>query len=96
MTDANVEALRLLEAFKHTQGWNLFRRPATVVRKDTVAIAKALEDAEGGADGKAKKVIKKVLFGEKGSGKSVLQLQAMALALNKGWVVVHIPSGMSR
>ena len=90
LTDANVEALRSLEAFKHTQGWNLFRRPATVIRKDTVEIAKALE----AADGKGKTVIKKVLFGEKGSGKSVLQLQAMALALNKGWVVVHIPSGM--
>ena len=89
LTDENVEALRALDAFKHTQGWNLFRRPATVIRKDTVAIAKALEDAEGG-----KKVAKRVLFGEKGSGKSVLHLQAMALALNKGWVVIHIPNGM--
>lgn len=94
LTDANVEALRSLEAFKHTQAWNLFRKPATVVRKDTVEIAKALEDAEGGKEGKAKKAIKRVLFGEKGSGKSVLQLQAMALALNRGWVVVHIPNGM--
>lgn len=89
LTDANVEALRALEAFKHTQAWNLFRRPATVIRKDTVAIAKALEDAKDG-----KNVAKKVLFGEKGSGKSVLHLQAMALALNKGWVVIHIPNGM--
>jgi small subunit ribosomal protein S29 len=89
LTDANVEALRALEAFKHTQAWNLFRRPATVIRKDTVEIAKALEDAQSG-----KKVAKKVLFGEKGSGKSVLQLQAMALALTKGWVVIHIPNGM--
>jgi small subunit ribosomal protein S29 len=94
LTDANVEALRSLEAFKHTQAWNLFRKPATVIRKDTVEIAKALEAAEGGEDGKAKEAVKKVLFGEKGSGKSVLQLQAMALALNKGWVVIHIPNGM--
>lgn len=93
LTDANVEALRALEAFKHTQAWNLFRRPATVIRKDTVEIAKALEAAEGGDEGKAKQVVKRVLFGEKGSGKSVLQLQAMALALNKGWVVIHIPNG---
>jgi small subunit ribosomal protein S29 len=94
LTDANVEALRSLEAFKHTQAWNLFRRPATVIRKDTIEIAKALEAAEGGEDReKAKEVVKRVLFGEKGSGKSVLQLQAMALALNKGWVVIHIPNG---
>ena len=89
LTDANVEALRALEAFKHTQAWNLFRRPATVIRKDTVAIANALEGAKN-----ERKVVKKVLFGEQGSGKSVLQLQAMALALNKGWVVIHIPNGM--
>lgn len=89
LTDANVEALRALEAFKHTQAWNLFRRPATVIRKDTVEIAKALEDAQSG-----KKAVKKVLFGEQGSGKTVLQLQAMAIALNKGWVVIHIPNGM--
>jgi small subunit ribosomal protein S29 len=60
-----------------------------VIRKDTVEIAKALEDAQSG-----KKAVKKVLFGEQGSGKTVLQLQAMAIALNKGWVVIHIPNGM--
>jgi small subunit ribosomal protein S29 len=94
LTDANVSALRTLEAFKHTQGWNLFRRPATVVRKETVEIAKALEDVEGG-DGEAKKVVKRIVFGKQGSGKTVLQMQAMAMALNKGWVVVHLPNGMS-
>ena len=65
LTDENVEALRALDAFKHTQGWNLFRRPATVIRKDTVAIARALEDAESG-----KKVFKRVLFGEKEIGRA--------------------------
>jgi small subunit ribosomal protein S29 len=93
LTDANVSALRTLEAFKHTQGWNLFRRPATVVRKETVEIAKALEDVEGG-DGESKKVVKRIVFGKQGSGKTVLQMQAMAMALNKGWVVVHLPNGM--
>jgi len=95
LTDANVGALRTLEAFKHTQGWNLFRRPATVVRKETVEIAKAMEDIEGGEDGKAKKVVKRIMFGKQGSGKTVLQMQAMALALNKGWVVIHLPNGTS-
>jgi len=94
LTDANVSALRTLEAFQHTQGWNLFRRPATVVRKETVEIAKALEDVEAG-DGEAKKVVKRIVFGKQGSGKTVLQMQAMAMALNKGWVVVHLPNGMS-
>lgn len=95
LTDANVGALRTLEAFKHTQGWNLFRRPATVVRKETVEIAKAMEDIEGGEDGKPKKVVKRIMFGKQGSGKTVLQMQAMTLALNKGWVVIHLPNGTS-
>lgn len=94
LTDANVSALRTLEAFKHTQAWNLFRRPATVIRKETVEIAKAMEAVAGGEDGKAKQVVKRILFGEQGSGKTVLQLQAMAIALNKGWVVIHLPNGM--
>lgn len=96
LADASVDALRTLGAFKHTQAWHLFRKPATVVRKETVEMAKALEAAEGNGNAKAAKTIKKILFGEQGSGKTVLQLQAMALALNKGWVVVHLPDGMSR
>ena len=94
LTDANVSALRTLEAFQHTQGWSLFRRPATQVRKETVEVAKALEEVEGGEEGAAKKVVKRIVFGKQGSGKTVLQMQAMALALNKGWVVVHLPNGM--
>lgn len=94
LTDAQVSALRTLDVFKPTQAWNLFRKPATVIRKETVEIAKALESAQGGENANAKQVVKRILFGEKGSGKTVLQLQAMALALNKGWVVLHFPNGM--
>lgn len=92
--DASVSSLRTLNAFKHTQAWHLFRKPATVVRKETVELAKALEAVEGNGDAKATKVVKKILFGEQGSGKTVLQMQAMAMALNKGWVVIHLPDGM--
>jgi len=81
-----VDALRALEAFKPTQGWSLFRRPATLVRKETVELARLLEGIKDG-----KKVERRLLFGEKGSGKSVLVLQGMAMAYLKGWVVVHFP-----
>lgn len=93
LTNDTVDALRALEAFEHTQGWNLFRRPATLVRKETVEMARALEGAEGN-EGAEKKAVRKVLFGEKGSGKSVLLLQAQAMALQRGWIVVHLPNGM--
>jgi len=94
LTNDTVDALRAVESFEHTQGWSLFRRPATLVRKETVEMARAIEVAEGN-EGAEKKVVRKVLFGEKGSGKSVLLLQAQAMALQRGWIVVHLPNGMS-
>jgi len=38
-----------------------------------------------------KTAVRRVMYGERGSGKSVLALQAKAMALLKGWIVVHIP-----
>jgi small subunit ribosomal protein S29 len=81
-----IDSLRATEAFKATQGWRLFRRPATLVRKETAEVAKLMQDIESN-----KTSIRCVLYGERGSGKSVLGLQAKAMALIKGWIVVHIP-----
>ncbi|KAF2857273.1 hypothetical protein K470DRAFT_261000 [Piedraia hortae CBS 480.64] len=86
ISTATVEALRDLEAFKPTQGWRSFRRPATLVRQETVEMAEMLHEATDG-----KKVNRRVVFGDGDSGKSVLALQAMAIALVKGCAVVHIP-----
>lgn len=83
LPEKSVEKLKSLQAFKHTQGWGHFSRPATLVRKETVDIARYFE--------KSKSTVRRVLTGERGSGKSVLQLQAMAIALQRGWVVIHIP-----
>jgi small subunit ribosomal protein S29 len=81
-----VDALRASEAFRPTQGWSLFRRPASLVRAETAELARDLERA-----GKTKEAIRKVVFGEAGSGKSVLLLQAQAMAFLKGWLVLHFP-----
>ncbi|KAL1305645.1 hypothetical protein AAFC00_007239 [Neodothiora populina] len=81
-----VDALRANEAFKPTQGWKLFRRPATLVRKETIEVSNLLQEAE-----KEQKSIRRVIYGERGSGKSVLLLQAMAIAHLKNWLVIHIP-----
>ena len=85
---STVDALRALEAFKPGQTWGLFQRPASLIRKETVEVARELQEI---SESETEKVIRKVLFGERGSGKSVLQLQAMAMAYLKGWIVVHIP-----
>ena len=83
-----IDALRATEAFKATQGWSLFRRPATLVRKETAELAKLMQNVEAN-----KTAVRRVIYGERGSGKSVLALQAKDMALLKGWIVVHIPEG---
>lgn len=85
LSDETVDALRALEAFKPTQGWNFFRRPASLIREETLSLAADLEKGQSGG------TVQKVLFGERGSGKSVLQLQTLALAHLKKWAVIHIP-----
>lgn len=87
----SVDALRAMDAFKTTQGWGSFRKPATVIRKETVELAQILDQAR--AQKEQNKSARIVLVGEKSSGKSVLQLQTMAIAQKRGWVLIHVPDG---
>jgi len=81
-----VDALRAVRAFKPTQGWSLFRRPSTLMTRHTHKLAKAIAAVESN-----KSTSRLILTGEKGSGKSVLQLQALATAFLRGFVIIHIP-----
>ncbi|KAL5321003.1 hypothetical protein ACEPPN_011813 [Leptodophora sp. 'Broadleaf-Isolate-01'] len=83
---ATVDSLRAVDAFKTTQGWGIFRRPALLVRKETVELNRRLLDAE-----MKKETIRLVVEGDKGTGKSLMMLSAMATAFVKGWVVLNIP-----
>lgn len=83
-----VDQLRALEAFKTTQGWGLFRRPAMLIREESVEIAKMIQEAQN-----AKETSVTILDGERGAGKSMMLLQAMATAFIKGWIVLSIPEG---
>lgn len=89
LTNETVDALRALETFQPTQGWSLFRRPATLVRQETVLLADDVADITG----EEKKTSRMVLDGRRGSGKSVLLLQAQTMALLKGCVVIHLAEG---
>ena len=89
LNDSTVRTLTALQAFRPKQAWNQFRRPATLVRLETVKLAEDI----AGIGRYDKSVARKVVFGERGSGKSVLLLQAQAMASVNGWVVVHIPEG---
>ncbi|KAF2185034.1 hypothetical protein K469DRAFT_750548 [Zopfia rhizophila CBS 207.26] len=85
-----VDALRAVEAFKTTQGWSLFRRPATLYRKETTEVAELIKQVEEAGEGQ-KKTIRRVLIGDRMSGKSTLLLQALMMAFMRDWVVVNLP-----
>ncbi|KAF2405062.1 hypothetical protein EJ06DRAFT_501996 [Trichodelitschia bisporula] len=97
-----VDALRVVEGFKVGQGWAFFRRPAALMRNEVVELAREMEGVEQarGADERAVgsgvrdlggQTLRKLVYGERGTGKSVLLLQAMATAFLRGWVVISIP-----
>ena len=82
-----IDQLRVVDAFKPSQGWGMFRKPATLVRKEMQEIVRIMDDAVS-----RKGIERKVIVGEKSSGKSVLLLQAMAVAFLKKWVVINLPN----
>lgn len=83
-----VDKLRALEAFKPTQGWSWFRKPGTLLRKESFAIAAELAETET-----SKSTLRRLYVGDRGVGKSMTLLQAMAMALTKDWIVINIPEG---
>ncbi|KAI1430047.1 mitochondrial ribosomal death-associated protein 3-domain-containing protein [Xylaria sp. FL1777] len=83
-----IDQLRTCEAFKSSQNWSLFRHPHMLVRKETVDLTKRMTDAI-----EKKKTLRVVITGNRGSGKSILGLQAIATGLLNKWIVINIPEG---
>ncbi|KAJ5683030.1 hypothetical protein N7462_006195 [Penicillium macrosclerotiorum] len=87
-----IDQLRAVQAFKPKQGWSIFRRPGTVLRRDALEMGRLIQKISGDGDAPEKgKVVKKILTGLKGSGKTVHLLQAMAMGFLKKWVVITVP-----
>lgn len=87
---ALVDSLRAVDAFKPTQCWHMYRRPSVMMTNEAVEMARDL--AERGEE--QKKTIRKVIAGDRMSGKSTFLLQAMSVAFLRGWIVVNLPDGM--
>lgn len=85
-----LDQLRAVQAFQTKQGWSIFRRPGTVMRNESLEMGRLFNDISGESDGKGK-VVKKVVTGVRGAGKSVYLLQAMAMGFLKDWVVFTVP-----
>lgn len=90
-----LDQLRAVRAFKPTQGWSIFRRPATVMREETLELGRLFNEITGSEDNTQNKgkVVRRIVTGAKGTGKSVHLLQATAMALTKNWVNFSLLSG---
>lgn len=86
-----IDRLRAVDAFKRTQSWGLFRKPAMLIRWETTEYGELIEEMSGTQQ--PRRNIRRVLVGERGSGKSLILLQAMTMAFLKDWVVINLPEG---
>jgi len=97
-----VDKLRAVDAFKTSQGWGLFRRPAVLMRREAIQLASLFKEVEDigkhavEGPGSQKKTIRRILSGERMSGKSTLLLQSLAIGFLRDWFVINIPEGMVR
>lgn len=87
-----IDQLRAVQAFKTSQGWSIFRRPGTVLRRETLEMGRLFDNISGEAAG-SRTVVKKIITGQRKTGKSVHLLQAMAMGFTKEWVVITVPEG---
>ena len=85
-----VDKLKVVDAFKPKQMWKMFRWPSVLVRESTLACSQDMHAIE-----EEKKTTRRVLVGDRKTGKTVMLLQAMMIAFMKGWVVINIPRGMT-
>lgn len=91
-----VDSLRAVEAFKPSQGWSLFRRPAVLMRKEAIQLAKLFKEVEDSATGEKRKTIRRILSGERMSGKTTLVLQGLTMGFLRDWFVINLPEGELR
>ena len=84
-----LDQLREAKAFKPSQNWSLFRRPATLIRDESVTIAADIQEINDSRSITHRKII----VGDKQCGKSLLLLQAMSTAFLNDWIVITIPEG---
>jgi len=104
LPDELVDSLRAVEAFKVNQGWSFFRKPATLIRQETFEMSRLMDEIavkapdkrleRKGAQDQRGRTIRRIIYGERAAGKSVLLLQAMSMAFLKGWIVISIPEGI--
>lgn len=89
-----LDQLRELKAFKPTQNWNMFRKPGTLMRRESVALGRTILDIKAGQAEKRPRTVRRIVAGDRSTGKSLMLLQAMSMAFMNEWVVINVPEGM--
>lgn len=84
-----IDRLRGLQAFKPSQGWNMFRRPGTLMRRESLEMGRLIQRIQNGEE-KGKTFVN-VIRGDKGTGKSLHLVKAMTMGLMNDWIVVNVP-----
>lgn len=88
-----LDQLREVRAFKPTQNWNMFRKPSTLMRRESVELGRTILDVSAGQAEERPRTVRRIIAGERGTGKSLMLLQAMSMAFLKDWVVINVPEG---
>jgi small subunit ribosomal protein S29 len=91
-----LDRLRDVKAFKPTQNWNMFRKPGTLMRRESVELGRMVVDVKTGQMEGRSRTVRRIIAGDKSTGKSLLLLQAMSMAFLNDWVVIHVPEGVFR
>lgn len=91
-----LDQLRELKAFKPTQNWNMFRKPGTLMRRESTELGRMVMDVMAGHAEQKPRTVRRIIAGDRGTGKSLMLLQAMSMAFLNDWVVINIPEGTVR
>jgi small subunit ribosomal protein S29 len=85
-----VDSLRSLRAFKRTQAWASYKKPAVLMTEESWNLAKLMTDIQNNSQS-GPSSIAKVIHGPRRSGKSVFLLQALLMGILQKWIVINIP-----
>jgi small subunit ribosomal protein S29 len=89
-----LDQLRELKTFKSTQNWKMFRKPGTLMRRESIELGRTVMDVMAGRAEQKPRTVRRIITGDRGTGKSLMLLQAMSMAFLNNWVVINIPEGM--
>jgi small subunit ribosomal protein S29 len=89
-----LDQLREVKAFKRTQNWKMFRKPGTLMRRESVELGRTVLDVKASNAEQKPRTVRRIIAGARSTGKSLMLVQAMSMAFLNGWVVINVPEGM--